>query len=97
MADTVEQWETNTVATWKVALCGGAAAAFSWTSCYPFDLVKAIVQTTPNVTARSVFRDKFATHGLKFFTRGMLASVLRGTPVGAVFFVFYDRLKWLCM
>ena len=80
-------------------LAGGLAGVLSWVICIPFDVVKSCVQgeiLTGNAgdakSAAYYARQGYAREGLGFFTRGMMATVLRAGPVSAVTFYVYELM-----
>jgi hypothetical protein len=95
LSDSEEQLLTNTLPVWKVGLAGAIAGVANWTVSYPFEVVKTVVQTTPHVTARHIFATNWRLSGLKFFTRGYTACMLRAIPTNAMMFIGYDKIKWL--
>ncbi|CAE8677166.1 unnamed protein product, partial [Polarella glacialis] len=78
-------------------MAGGMAGAASWGSCVPADNIKTLTQEA-GASGRSISmvqasKEVFQRDGLRGFTRGGLAIVLRAFPVNAVTFMVYEGLK----
>ena len=81
--------------TFTLLTAGAAAGITTWLITYPFDVIKSIIQTTSPYksapTVRQVFNKYYNLYGYKFFTRGLIATILRSIPVNAVTFVAYEH------
>ena len=79
-------------------IAGGLAGVIAWASCYPFDIVKSIIQSNSNPECKkiiSTFIFNWRKEGLGFFMRGFNATILRAIPCNAVCFVVYEYFNSL--
>ena len=74
-------------------LSGAAAGMMSWFQCYPIDVVKSVIQTTPgggSVGMLAVAQRMYAAGGWRCFFRGLSPTLLRSVPVNAVTFAVFE-------
>lgn len=73
-------------------LAGGLAGSCAWAVCYPTDVIKSIVQASPNpIRIMDVVKKVRQEQGLhKGLYKGFTVTVLRGFPVNAVTFLVYE-------
>jgi solute carrier family 25 carnitine/acylcarnitine transporter 20/29 len=75
---------------------GAAAGVVTWGSTYPFDVIKSIQQTSPDLkkvpSMLEVFKVNYKAHGNTFFWRGLGPTLARAVPVNAVTFVVYEKV-----
>ncbi|CEM03251.1 unnamed protein product [Vitrella brassicaformis CCMP3155] len=80
----------------EVMTAGGTASTLAWFICHPFDVVKSSLQARG--PSAHLWEPKWMPHaaaiyrqsGWRGFTRGLLPSVVRAFPVGAVTFGVYE-------
>ena len=73
---------------------GSIAGPLSWISTYPFDVIKSVIQSSnEKVTIRQAFLENYKKHGLKFFTKGMGATIFRAIPMEATCLVMFYQLR----
>lgn len=95
--------ENSNVPIW-IYLCGGAMAGLSyWTICYPFDLIKSLIQTEEvgtggenNKAKVSFWRqlyDRYRTYGFRSLYNGFSVTIPRAIISNAAIFVSYEYCR----
>lgn len=75
-------------------LVGGLAGSLSWALCYPFDKIKTQYQTQRDVVSyKDIIGPMYRKHGLKYFTSGMTATIVRGFPQCGITMSVYHVLR----
>lgn len=65
-------------------LFGSIAGILSWWITYPFDIVKTVIQTTDHpISIRRAFMENYRRYGLRFYTKGLLATSIKAVPMEA--------------
>eukprot|EP00040_Diaphanoeca_grandis_P029641 m.173932 g.173932 ORF g.173932 m.173932 type:complete len:301 (+) comp31746_c0_seq2:1331-2233(+) len=87
--------------TFVILIAGSAAGASAWTSVYPIDTVKTIMQTQQTTSADRVGfirlgSDLIHRHGVKFLFRGFDAMLIRTIPMNAITFLLYEKTLLVC-
>lgn len=81
----------------SIMLAGGIAGALSWTTVYPFDVIKSTIQSnnsgSENRGILSTARVLYQRHGHCVFFRGLGTTIVRAFPVNASTFFCYEKLK----
>jgi solute carrier family 25 carnitine/acylcarnitine transporter 20/29 len=81
----------------SIMLAGGIAGALSWTTVYPFDVIKSTIQSnnsgSENRGILSTARVLYQRHGHSVFFRGLGTTIVRAFPVNASTFFCYEKLK----
>lgn len=92
---TVCEWLTpagssvHQLSAWRLLIAGGFSGTFSWVVLYPIDIIKSKYQADgigpkPNYTGyRDCIKKTYAKEGVRGFSRGLLATILRAFPVNA--------------
>eukprot|EP00456_Euglypha_rotunda_P034784 TRINITY_DN26832_c0_g1_i9.p1 TRINITY_DN26832_c0_g1~~TRINITY_DN26832_c0_g1_i9.p1 ORF type:complete len:114 (+),score=8.38 TRINITY_DN26832_c0_g1_i9:83-424(+) len=84
-------------AVWALLTAGGISGIVTWTSTYPFDVLKSQIQTLPDDTPAkeqkmlSVARIMYEREGWRYFVRGIGPALIRSVPVNAVTFWIYEE------
>merc|ERR1712228_455405 len=93
--------ENSNVPIW-IYLCGGAMAGLSyWTICYPFDLIKSLIQTEEvggenNKAKVSFWRQlygRYRTYGFRSLYNGFSVTIPRAIISNAAIFVSYEYCR----
>jgi solute carrier family 25 carnitine/acylcarnitine transporter 20/29 len=79
----------------SIMLAGGIAGALSWTTVYPFDVIKSTIQSSSgeNRSIIQTARLLYQRHGNSVFFRGLGTTIVRAFPVNASTFFCYEKLK----
>lgn len=87
------------------ALAGGISGSLTWALCYPVDVIKTRIQTSPLDTSSHqpsrkmihVARRLYASVGIKGMFRGLGVTLVRAFPVNGIIFPMYEyTLGLLC-
>jgi solute carrier family 25 (mitochondrial carnitine/acylcarnitine transporter), member 20/29 len=84
-----------------VLASGAVAGIAGWTSSYPLDVIKSLVQTkrlgppSPSTSAWSLARERWAAMGLRGFYVGLMPSVIRAALVSSTRFYAFEFVKAL--
>lgn len=83
-----------------VPLSGGTSGALAWWVSFPFDCVRAGVQSqpldsNPRKQGRHVFKDLMETTGIRGLYRGVSPTIIRAFIVSSSRFSAYESTLWL--
>lgn len=84
--------------TTTLLLAGSAAGIATWVVTYPFDVIKSVVQASPDNTPPHqlkisyIARTHYNQYGIRWFYTGIGTTLIRAVPVSAVTFLVYERL-----
>lgn len=79
----------------RLLLSGGLAGSMSWVFTQPIDVVKSCVQSQGfenQQSALQLTKMHYRAEGLRYFTKGFGATMLRAFPVSAVTFLVYEKI-----
>eukprot|EP01015_Nassula_variabilis_P034589 TRINITY_DN8548_c0_g1_i6.p1 TRINITY_DN8548_c0_g1~~TRINITY_DN8548_c0_g1_i6.p1 ORF type:complete len:320 (+),score=55.14 TRINITY_DN8548_c0_g1_i6:64-1023(+) len=77
--------------------CGGIAGVVFWTGCFPFDVIKTVIQVDDFNKPKyksfvNCFQTLYAQRGFLGFYRGYIPCLLRAVPVNGVSFLVYESV-----
>ncbi|KAK9708894.1 coenzyme A transporter [Basidiobolus ranarum] len=87
---------------WAQLICGGVAGAFAQTVSYPIEVTRrhfqvrgAVNPENNRTTVKEVITKIYQSKGVGGFFVGLSIGYLKVTPLVAVSFYAYERMKWL--
>lgn len=90
-------FQTNKLSALGALISGGIAGIVFWSANYPFDLVKARIQTARGEQAAMSALDHakqiWREGGFRGFYRGVTPCLVRAFPANAVFFLGYQQMR----
>jgi solute carrier family 25 (mitochondrial carnitine/acylcarnitine transporter), member 20/29 len=77
-------------------IAGAAAGIAAWLPCYPQDVIKSLIQSSPEkLGIIQATRIIYSRHGYAGFLRGLSPTLLRALPANAATFTAYEFVKSL--